>query len=74
MFSLDQLANMAEETKQPELIASVAVFLPLAVSTVVLRIWVRTRLSQNFGWDDITMILALVSSLIVSLAHKLIDA
>jgi hypothetical protein len=51
---------MAEETKQPELIASVAAFLPLAIATVALRIWVRTRMIQNFGWDDCTMIIALV--------------
>jgi hypothetical protein len=61
MTFIDDLAKMAGETKQPELIASVSVFLPLAIAAVALRIWVRTRMIRNFGWDDVTMIVALVS-------------
>lgn len=60
MGQLDDFVSMAGETKAPELIASVSVFLPLAIAAVALRIWVRVKLIRNFGWDDIMMIVALV--------------
>jgi hypothetical protein len=36
-------------------------FLTLAWSFILLRIWTRTYVISNFGWDDSTMILAGVS-------------
>jgi len=51
---------MSDETRAPELIVSVAVFLPLALIAVAVRLWVRTRMIRNFGWDDGMMVLALV--------------
>jgi hypothetical protein len=35
-------------------------FLVLAWFFVLLRIWTRTHVLSNFGWDDSTMILASV--------------
>lgn len=41
--------------------ANVAVvFLTLAWAFVALRVWTRTYVISNFGWDDTTMILAAV--------------
>ena len=51
---------MAGETRAPELITSVAVFLPLALAAVAVRLWVRCRMIRNFGWDDGMMLMALV--------------
>ncbi|KIW05020.1 hypothetical protein, variant 2 [Verruconis gallopava] len=52
---------MAGETKAPQLIASVSVFLPLAIAAVVMRIWVRIKMIRNFGWDDVMMVVALLN-------------
>lgn len=51
---------MGDETRAQELIASVSVFLPLAIAAVAVRLWVRARMIRNFGWDDGMMIIALV--------------
>jgi hypothetical protein len=37
-----------------------AVFLPIATITVMLRIYVRGWIVKAFGWDDGTMVVALV--------------
>jgi hypothetical protein len=42
-------------------------FVVLAWIFVLLRIWTRTWIISNFGWDDSTMILAAVSNLTVSI-------
>jgi hypothetical protein len=52
---------MSRQTKAPQQIAAVAVFLPLALLTVVIRIWIRSRMINSFGWDDVMMVVALVS-------------
>jgi len=35
-------------------------FVAAAVVTTLLRIWVRVRLTRNLGWDDYTMMAAIV--------------
>jgi hypothetical protein len=35
-------------------------FVAAAVVTTLLRVWVRVRLTRNLGWDDYTMIAAIV--------------
>lgn len=55
-------ADMAGQTKAPQQIAAVSVFLPLALIAVAVRMWIRTRMIRNVGWDDWMMILALVGS------------
>ena len=45
------------------IIASVAVTTTACIFTVVLRFWVRGRLVKAIGWDDWTILLALVRSL-----------
>lgn len=35
-------------------------FATAALATTVLRVWVRTRLTRNLGWDDYYMIIAMV--------------
>lgn len=39
--------------------------------TVLLRLWVRLRITRNPGWDDATMVLTLVSS---TLSLKVLNA
>jgi hypothetical protein len=51
----DSIAHSAE---QPIKVA--IVFLALAWIFVLLRIWTRTHVIANFGWDDAAMILASV--------------
>ena len=44
------------------LIAVNGVTIGLGVALVSLRVYVRTRMKNNFGWDDFFIILALVRS------------
>jgi hypothetical protein len=53
---------MARQTKAPQQIAAVSIFLPLALLAVVIRIWIRSRMIRSLGWDDVMMVVALVSS------------
>lgn len=69
---LDAVANMAGDSRAPELIASVAVFLPLAITAVAVRLWVRLRMIKNFGWDDAMMMMALVCILPIAVLLKLL--
>jgi hypothetical protein len=48
--------SVAHATEQQEHI--VVTFLALAWLFVLLRIWTRTWIISNFGWDDATMIFA----------------
>jgi lipoprotein signal peptidase len=48
--------SIAYAAKQQERI--VVTFLALAWLFVLLRIWTRTWIISNFGWDDATMIFA----------------
>ena len=61
MSSIGDWDDMSRQTKAPQQIAAVSIFLPLALAAVVLRVWIRTRMIKSFGWDDIMMIVALVS-------------
>jgi hypothetical protein len=60
MPSIGSLDEMARQTKAPQQIAAVSVFLPLAVVAVAIRLWIRIRMIHSFGWDDIMMVVALV--------------
>jgi hypothetical protein len=51
----DSIAQTAEQQSRVTI-----VFLALAWVFVLLRIWTRTYVIANFGWDDATMILASV--------------
>lgn len=59
----ESVAEMARQsqTKAPQQIAAVSVFLPLALGAVALRLWIRTQMIKSLGWDDYMMIVALVS-------------
>ena len=46
-------------------------FVTAALTTTVLRVWVRTRLTRNLGWDDSYMIIAMVSKSINDFYHLL---
>ncbi|KAF2431531.1 hypothetical protein EJ08DRAFT_587012, partial [Tothia fuscella] len=48
-----------EPTRAPVQIAAVSIFVPLALAAVVLRIWIRRRMINSLGGDDIMMIVAL---------------
>ena len=56
------VAEMARQsqTKAPQQVAAVSVFLPLALGAVALRLWIRTRMIKSLGWDDYMMVVALV--------------
>jgi hypothetical protein len=51
----DSIAQTAEQQSRVTI-----VFLALAWVFVLLRIWTRTYVIANFGWDDAAMILASV--------------
>jgi hypothetical protein len=56
------VAEMARQsqTKAPQQVAAVSVFLPLALGAVLVRLWIRTRMIKSLGWDDYMMVVALV--------------
>jgi hypothetical protein len=58
MHSATDLAHSTEQQKRITI-----AFLALSWFFVLLRIWTRTYVISNFGWDDSVMILAGVSSL-----------
>lgn len=45
--------------------ALVITLLTLGWSTVMLRLWVRLRITRNPGWDDATMVLTLVGYMLL---------
>lgn len=53
VHGLDEVARAGEQSER----ITVA-FLALAWVFILLRIWTRTYVIANFGWDDATMILA----------------
>jgi hypothetical protein len=57
--AVDEMARQ-NQTKAPQQIAAVSVFLPLAMGAVALRMWIRTRMIKSLGWDDYMMVVALV--------------
>jgi hypothetical protein len=54
------------QTRVPDILAATLTFLPLAIFTVALRLWVRTRMVNALGWDDSLMVFALVRTLGIS--------
>jgi hypothetical protein len=48
------------QTRVPDILAATLIFLPLAVFTVTLRLWVRKRMVNALGWDDTLIVIALV--------------
>ena len=54
------------QTRVPDILAATLTFLPLAIFTVALRLWVRTRMVNALGWDDTLMVFALVRTLRIS--------
>ena len=61
-------AELEASNKKPVYVA-VAVGFVLATGAVILRILARHISKANFGWDDYTIILALVSSLFLHPAY-----
>jgi hypothetical protein len=51
------------QTRVPDILAATLTFLPLAVFTVGLRLWVRTRMVNALGWDDVLIVFSLVRNL-----------
>jgi len=49
------------DTQAPQLIASATLLWVLAASLVALRCYVRTKIVKAFGWEDWTLLAALVS-------------
>lgn len=47
-------------TRVPAILAATLTFLPVAVFTVALRLWVRTKMVKCLGYDDLFIVLALV--------------
>jgi hypothetical protein len=52
----EQLLKLAQQTG-----ALVITLLVLGYCSVLLRLWVRLRITKNTSWDDATMVLSLVS-------------
>ena len=46
-------------------------FVTAALATTILRVWVRTRLTRNLGWDDYYMIIAMVGKTVNDVNHLL---
>jgi hypothetical protein len=54
---------MTDEKQRTTAVQTIAaVFLPIATITVMLRIYVRGWIVKAFGWDDGSMVIALVCS------------
>ena len=51
------------DTNLPTVIATTTILLTLALTTFVLRIWVRTKHMNLLGWDDAAITLAMVLTL-----------
>ncbi|KAF1966171.1 hypothetical protein BU23DRAFT_487509 [Bimuria novae-zelandiae CBS 107.79] len=52
----------------PELVAVCSTFVSLAVTSVLLRLYVRLRLVRAFGWDDVFMVTALAFQIMFTLS------
>ena len=55
--------NTIDETRQPGIIATVILVTVLAVIVVGLRLATRKWVVKNIGWDDWTMVAAIVRCL-----------
>lgn len=58
-----------EDHQNEAIIAVAATFMTLAFITVALRCYVRLRLVKAFGWDDGSMVVAMVSYLFSLLSY-----
>jgi hypothetical protein len=56
------------QSRQPYQIAATAVFLALAIPSVLLRVWVRKYLICSMGIDDWMMVIALVCNWLIGYA------
>ena len=60
------------QTRVPDILAATLTFLPLAIFTVALRLWVRIRMVNALGWDDTLIVFALVRRLEISSSAQLL--
>lgn len=54
------MAAVNDDSRSQAILIVTSVFFAISVVSVFLRIFVRTRVVRAFGWDDITMVLAMV--------------
>ncbi len=52
----------AHETRAPQLIAVTVTVTVLAVISVAARLYVRVKISRSVGWDDYTILAAMVGA------------
>ncbi|QDS77659.1 hypothetical protein FKW77_002991 [Venturia effusa] len=62
------------QTKAPQQIAAVSVFLSLALGAVALRLWIRARMIKSLGWDDYMMVVALINYIMYDTALMVVVA
>jgi hypothetical protein len=55
------LAAVNDDSRSNAILIVTSVFFAISLVSVCLRIFVRTRVVRAFGWDDITMVIAMVS-------------
>jgi hypothetical protein len=55
------LDAVQDDSRSNAILIVTAVFLGISLGSVILRCFVRTRVVRAFGWDDIIMLLAMVS-------------
>lgn len=56
------VAAVNDDSRSNAILIVTSVFLAISLISVFLRIFVRTRVVRAFGWDDITMVLAMVGA------------
>lgn len=54
------LAAVNDDSRSNAILIVTSVFFAISLVSVCLRIFVRTRVVRAFGWDDITMVVAMV--------------
>lgn len=54
------LAAVNDDSRSNAILIVTSVFLAISLVSVGLRLFVRTRVVRAFGWDDTTMLLAMV--------------
>lgn len=57
------MAAVNDDSRSQAILIVTSVFFAISVVSVFLRIFVRTRVVRAFGWDDITMVLAMIFNL-----------
>ena len=61
MDPLGTLPHESDGDQGPVLLVALIVTSVFAVSLVGTKIWARTRISENLGWDDLFVVLGVVS-------------